>query len=441
MVKNLTVGSPVKQILFFTIPLFFGNLFQQSYNIADTIITGRTIGLDALAAVGSTASIHFLILGFINGFGLGAAVITSQRFGAGDLAGVKKSFTSTIIISIGLGITLTIMSVLCARPLLELLHTPQDIIDNAYSYIIVIFLGIPTAVFFNLFANVLRAVGDSRTPLIFLAIASILNIVLDLFFILVLKTGLWGVALVTVIAQFTAGFLCFLFIVKKMPILKISKSDWSIDSKEIIKHLKLALPVGFQMSIIAIGTITVSYSINQLGTTAVGAFTAASRIDLLAFMILYSFGGAMTTYCAQNYGAHKYDRIRKGIAYISIIACTYSIVIAFVFSLSGYYFPGLILGYESAETLSMARMYLVINSMPYFLLAMVFILRQSLLGMGDSTTPTIAGIMELVMRIFAAVVLGNLFGFRGICFANPLAWAGALIPIIIAFYLRLKKLP
>jgi len=440
MEKNLTVGNPVKLILSFAIPLYIGNLFQQSYNIADTFIVGRTIGIDALAAVGSTGSINFLILGFITGFGIGAAVITSQRFGAGDLEGVRKSFITTIIISIGLAVTLTIVSVLCVKPLLNFLQTPQEIIDNSYSYIVVIFYGIPTAMLFNLFANVMRAVGDSRTPLIFLSIACVLNIVLDLVFILVFKTGLWGVALATVIAQLVSGLLCIPVIVKKMPMLKITASDWNIDLKEIAKHLKIALPVGFQMSIIAIGSITVTYALNQLGTLAVAAYSAAIKIDVLAYLILYSFGGAMTTYSAQNYGAHKLHRIRKGVTHISIIACIYSVVVAVIFYFSGEFFPSLFLGWESAQTLSMARSYLVISTIFYPFLALLFIIRQSLLGIGDSITPTIAGVMELVMRIFAALVLGNAFGFRGICLANPLAWIGAVIPVIIVFNIRMRKL-
>jgi len=440
MVKNLTVGTPVVQILAFSIPLFIGNLFQQSYNIADTFIVGRLIGLSALAAVGATGSINFLIIGFINGFGLGAAVLTSQRFGAGDEEGVKKSFAATIIISIGLAIALTAISVLSARPLLEALRTPADIIDNAYIYIVTIYWGIPTAVLFNLFANVMRSVGDSRTPLYFLAVACVLNIILDLIFILILKTGLWAVALATVISQFTAGSLCLIFILKKMPLLKLSAAHWHFDHGEISKHLKLALPVGFQMSIIAIGSITVSYALNQLGTTAVGAFTAANRVDVIAFMLLMSFGGAMTTYCAQNYGAKKFDRIRLGIAHISIIAIAYCALIALIFYFSGYFFPSIFLGSESVETLKMSRIYLLINGFFYIFLAMLFIIRQSLLGMGDSVTPTIAGVMELVMRIFAAIILGQMFGFTGICFANPLAWFGAMIPLTIAFVIRMKKL-
>ena len=440
MVKNLTVGNPLKVILVFTIPLYFGNLFQQSYNIFDTYIVGQIIGLNALAAVGCTGSISFLILGFINGFGIGAAVITSQRFGAGDIAGVKKSFAATIIISIGLAFALTLISVLAARPLLEFLKTPLEIIDNAYIYIVTIFFGIPTAMLFNLFANILRAVGDSRTPLYFLGVACILNIMLDLFFILILNAGLRAVALATIISQLAAGLLCLIFIIKKMPVLHISSSEWRVELKEITSHLKIALPVGFQMSIIAIGSITVTYALNQLGTQAVTAFTGANRIDVIAFMLLMSFGGAMTTYTAQNYGARQIARIRKGIMQVSIIAIIYCITTAFVFVFSGYFFPEIFLGRDSIEVLSMARTYLVINTCFYILLAMLFIIRQSLLGLGDSVTPTIAGIMELVMRMFAAIFLGRAIGFTGICFANPLAWAGALIPLIIAFTIRMKKL-
>ena len=440
MEKNLTIGRPVVVILTFAIPLFLGNLLQQSYNILDTFIVGRTIGLNALAAVGSTGSLNFLILGFINGFGIGAAVITSQRFGSQDIEGVRKSFIATIFISIGLSIILTIISVLCAKPLLIFLQTPAEILDNAYIYIVIIFLGIPTAMLFNFFANVMRAVGDSRTPLYFLAIAFALKFVLNLFFIMVLNTGVGGVALSTVIAQLFSGLLCLLFILKKMPILRITLKDWKINPEEISKHLKIALPVGFQMSIIAIGSITVTYALNLLGTESIAAYSAAAKIDILAYMVLFSFGGAMTTYSAQNYGAHKIDRIKKGIFHISIIACIYSIVIALVFVFSGYFFPSLFLGWESPQTLAMARTYLIICSSSYIFLAMLFIIRQSLLGMGDSITPTIAGIMELVMRIFAAIILGNIFGFTGICFANPLAWVGAIIPLTIAFFIRMKKL-
>jgi len=440
MVKNLTVGEPLKIILFFAIPLFLGNLLQQSYNILDTLIVGRTVGRNALAAVGSTGSLSFLILGFMNGFGIGAAVITSQRFGSGDTDGVRKSFAATIIISIGLAVVLTLIAAFGAKPILLFLQTPAEIFDNAYLYISIIFLGIPAAMLFNLFSNVMRAVGDSRTPLIFLAIAFSLKLTINLLFIYVFNAGIGGVALSTIMAQLVSGLLCLLFIIKRMPVLRLTLNDWRINIDEIIKHIKIALPVGFQMSIIAIGTITVTYALNILGTEAVAAYSAAAKIDVLAYMFLFSIGGAMTTYSAQNFGAHRIDRIRKGVGQISIVACSYSILMVLIFILTGHFFPSIFLGRDSIETLSMSSNYLVICSSFYIFLSMLFIIRQSLLGMGDSITPTIAGIMELLMRIFAAIILGKNFGFIGICFANPLAWVGAIIPLVIAYIIRMKKL-
>jgi putative MATE family efflux protein len=440
MTKNLTVGNPALLILSFAVPLFIGNIFQQFYNMADTFIVGRTIGVNALAAVGSTGSLSFLILGFMMGFTSGAAILTSQRFGADDERGIRRSFAATIIISTGIAAALMAVSILTARPLLTLLRTPEEILDDAHKYITIIYWGIPAALLFNLLSNIMRAVGDSRTPLIFLVIACIINIILDLVFILVLHTGVEGAAYATVIAQLISGLLCIPVIAKKLPVLNISMSDLRVDMREIVAHIRLALPVGFQMSIIAIGTVAVSYALNKLGTVAVAAFTASVKIDQTATMVLNSFGAAMTTFSAQNYGARKIDRIRKGVVQCAFMSCAYSVVMGLVFFFFGRYFALLFLGRESETVLAMAHSYLVINGACYLLLSMLFIFRQTLQGLGDSLTPTIAGIMELFMRTFAAIVLGNIFGFNGICFASPLAWLGAMIPLTIAAVFTMKRL-
>jgi putative MATE family efflux protein len=408
--------------------------------MADTFIVGRTIGVGALAAVGSTGSLMFLILGFLMGFTQGASIITSQYFGAGDEEGIRRSFVATIILSLGIAILLMAVSLLTARPLLVLLRTPAEILDEACGYITIIYWGIPAALLFDLLSNVMRSVGDSHTPLIFLVIACLINIILDLVFILVFHTGVEGAAWATVIAQLLSGLLCIPAIMKKYPALKITRKDWRIDLKEIRKHLGMALPVGFQMSIIAIGTIAVSYALNRLGTTAVAAFTAASKIDQTATMMISSFGTAMTTYSAQNYGARKINRIRRGIVQCVFMASAYSIFMGLLFFFFGRAFSAIFLGPDSAEALSMAQAYLIINGSFYLLLSLLFIFRQSLQGLGDGITPTIAGIMELVMRTFAAVFLGEYFGFNGICFANPLAWAGALIPLGIVTVFTMKRL-
>jgi putative MATE family efflux protein len=440
MTKNLTVGNPALLILSFAVPLFIGNIFQQFYSMADAFIVGRTIGVNALAAVGCTGSISFLILGFMMGFTQGAAILTSQRFGADDEKGIRISFAVTIVLGIGISLILMVISVPTARSLLVLLQTPAEIIDEAYDYIIIIYWGIPASLLFNLLSNTMRAVGDSRTPLIFLVIACIINIILDYVFILIFHAGVEGAAYATVISQLLSGLLCIPVIVKKIPVLRIQKEDWNFDIKEVMNHFKMALPVGFQMSIIAIGIVSVTFAINRLGTLAVAAFTAASKVEQTAGMILGSFGSAMTTYSAQNYGARKIDRIRKGLIQCSFMSCSYSVVIGAVFFFFGRSFVSLFLGNESAEALDMAHTYLIINGALYVILSLLFIFRQTLQGLGDSITPTMAGIMELVMRTFASIILGQYFGFVGVCWASPLAWVGAMIPLTTSTILTMKRL-
>ncbi|MDR1278672.1 MAG: MATE family efflux transporter, partial [Treponema sp.] len=440
MTKNLTVGNPALLILSFAVPLLIGNLFQQFYNMADAIIVGRTIGMNALAAVGCTGSINFLVLGFMMGFTQGAAIITSQRFGAGDERGIRVSFAVSILLGVLISVVLMAVSISTAKPLLRFLRTPAEILDAAYSYIIIIYWGIPAALLFNILANIMRSVGDSHTPLIFLVIACGINIVLDLVFILVFHAGVEGAAWATVIAQLVSGLLCIPVILKKLPILRIRREDWKFSAGEVWAHFKMALPVGFQMSIIALGIVAVSFALNKLGTTSVAAFTAAQKIDQLAGMPLGSFGLAMTTYSAQNYGARKIGRIRKGVFQCSLMSCSFSIFMGLVFLFFGRPLAAIFLGRESEEALSMAYSYLLINGSCYLPLSLLFIFRQTLQGLGDSLTPTAAGIMELMMRTFAAIILGEYFGFTGICFSSPLAWLGAMIPLTTAIILTMKKL-
>jgi putative MATE family efflux protein len=439
MTKNLTVGNPGLLIVSFTLPLLVGNLFQQFYNMADTFIVGRTIGVSALAAVGCTGSINFLILGFVLGFTSGTSIITAQRFGAGDVRGIHRSFAASVWLGIGMTLILTAGSVLLTRPLLLLLRTPAEIFDDAYAYIIVIFWGTAAAVLFNMLSNIMRAVGDSRSPLIFLVIACIINIILDYVFILVFHTGVEGAAYATVIAQLVSGLLCIYFIRKKFPLLRINREDWRIHPGEIREHLRVALPMGFQMSIIAIGVVVIQFALNRLGTTAVAAFTAAQKIDTVATFPLSSFGVAMATYTAQNYGARKIDRIRKGVIQCAVISGSFSILMGILFFFTGGRLASVFIGADPGAV-SLAHIYLRINGSCYFILALLFIFRHTLQGLGDSLVPTVAGIMELVMRIFAAVILPGFLGFTGICIASPLAWLGACVPLAIALAFTTKRL-
>jgi putative MATE family efflux protein len=440
MTKNLTVGAPALLIVSFAVPLFIGNLFQQFYSMADALIVGRTIGINALAAVGCTGSINFLVLGFIIGFTQGASIIASHCFGAGDEQGLRRSFAVSIVLALGMTVIFTVISAVSARPLLQLLRTPPEILDEAYSYISIIYYGLGSMMLFNLCSNMMRAVGDSRSPLYFLIVACIINVILDFVFILGFHAGVGGAAFATVISQLFSGTLCLRFM-RKLPMLRIGLNDFrQITKNDIATHLKMALPMGFQMSIIAIGTVTVQFALNGLGTIAVAAFTAGQRIDQFATMPLASFGATMVTYSAQNYGAQKIDRIRKGVVQCCLMSCSFALLMGVLYFIAGNFFSAFFIGNDNPQAVALSHTYLRINGSFYTALACLFIFRQTLQGLGNSIIPTLAGIAELVMRTFAALILARYFGFNGICFAGPLAYLGALFPLTVAIVLAMKNL-
>jgi Na+-driven multidrug efflux pump len=285
----------------------------------------------------------------------------------------------------------------------------------------------------------MRAVGDSRTPLIFLVIACVINIILDYVFILVFHTGVEGAAYATVIAQMLSGLMCIGVIYKKFPELKITRADWKISRADLLGHIKVAMPMGFQMSIIAIGVVFVQFALNRLGTVAVAAFTAAQKIDQVATLPMSSFGVTMATFTAQNFGAKKYERIRKGVIQCVVISGIFSILIGVLFVFTGHNLAAVFIGADPAAV-GLAHAYLQISGSCYIIIALLFIFRQTLQGLGNSFIPTVAGIVELVMRTFAAIILSEFFGFVGICIAGPLAWLGACVPLGIALTITLKRL-
>ena len=441
MTKTLTQGNPAKLIFFFAMPLIIGNIFQQFYSMADTLIVGRTIGVNALAAVGCTGSITFFILGFVNGLTSGLSIITAQKFGSGNEHAVRKSFAAGILISVAAAIIFTILAVFLARPLLELLQTPDEIIEDAYSYLVIIFMGIPATILFNLLSNIVRALGDSKTPLYFLIFACLVNIVLDFVFILNFHMGVAGAGVATILAQLLSGILCILFIVKKVPLLWVKKEDFRIHPEIILSHLGVALPMAFQMSIIAIGSLMLQFALNGLGSVSVAAYTASQKIDSIATFPMNSFGTAMATYAAQNYGAGKFNRIRKGVFQCILISGSFSILMGFVNIFAGSQLTSLFVGAGETEVLALSQTYLTINGCMYPVLALLFIYRFTLQGIGKSLFPTVAGVMELIMRAIGALILTGLFGFAGACASNPLAWIGACIPLAAAYYASMRKLP
>lgn len=440
MTKNMTEGKPAKLILMFALPLIIGNIFQQFYSLVDTLIVGRTIGVNALAALGCTGSLNFFVLGFIMGFANGLAILTAQRFGAENTEGVKRSFAASILLSIGMSVIITILALLLVRPAMELLQTPEEIMEDAVAYIQIIFAGLAASVFFNLTSNMIRALGDSRTPLVFLILACCVNIVLDLVFITVFHMGVEGAAYATIISQVLSGIWCFRYIRKKMPDLWVEKRHFMAFAKEAKEHIVLGLPMGFQMSIIAIGSLTLQFALNSLGATSVAAVTAAQKIDSIATMPLNSLGAAMATYSAQNYGAQRLDRIRTGVFQCALISVGISILMGAVNFFAGDELTAIFVGKGETEVLSLAKIYLCINGTLYWVLALLFVYRFTLQGLGDSVTPTIAGVMELLMRAGAALFLVGPFGFTGAVAANPLAWIGACIPLGFAYYRLMNRL-
>lgn len=440
MTKSMTTGSPAKLILLFSLPLILGNIFQQFYSMADTIIVGRTIGVNALAAVGCTGSISFFILGFVMGFTSGLSIITAQRFGAQDEEGIKRSFASSILLSIIITVVMTVLSLILVRPIMTLLQTPTEIIEDAISYIRIIFLGIGASVLFNLASNTMRALGDSKTPLFFLIFACCINIVLDLVFILIFDMGVAGAGVATILSQLLSGICCFIFIKKKMPLLWIEKRHFYAGWAEIKRHLFTALPMAFQMSIIAIGSLILQFALNSLGATSVAAYTASQKIDSIATMPLNSFGAAMATYAAQNHGAGKPERIRKGVFQCILISVSFSVLMSLMNIFAGSNLTAIFVGKGETQVLALSETYLQINGAFYSVLALLFIYRFTLQGLGNGIIPTVAGIMELIMRAFGALILADSFGFAGACCANPLAWIGACIPLAIAYYVTIRKL-
>ena len=441
MAKDMTSGKPIKLIWNFTIPLLIGNLFQQLYNMADTFIVGRTIGVHALASVGSTGSIIFLILGFANGLTAGLAIPLAQRYGAKNYSGVKRSFYVSILISAVVAILLTILSMLFCRQILEIMQTPVEIIDGAYDYLMVIFAGIFSSMAFNLLSNIFRSIGDAKTPLYFLVIACIMNIILDVVFIAGFGMGVEGAGYATVLSQIFSALACIIYIWKKIPILRLNSKDFVAESSDVREHVRISFPMAFQSSIIAIGAIIIQITLNQLGATAVAAYTAAQKIDQVAILPMMSFGVTMATFVAQNYGAKKYDRIWRGVRDCIKLSLTFAISVGIILNVFSPIFIRAFVGVGHEEVVELGAIYFITNGTMYSLLSLLFIYRYTLQGVGKTFTPTVAGIMELCMRAFAAVVLSNLYGYTGATMANPLAWLGSLIPLMIAYYLFKNKFP
>ena len=440
MTKDMTKGSPVKHILLFSIPLLIGNVFQQFYSMVDTIIVGRFVGVDALAAVGSTGSLVFLINGFALGLTSGFSVMVSQRFGANDEKGLRKAVSSSVVLCAALVVILTTTSLIAAKPLLHLMNTPDNIFNDAYIYVAIIFAGIVTTVAYNMMASILRALGDSKSPLYFLIISSILNIVLDLVFIINFKMGVAGAAYATIISQGVSAILCFIYILKKYAILKLSRKDYNVKKSMYIKHLKIGIPMALQFSITALGLITVQGALNVLGSTVIAAYTASSKALQLVMQPAVTYGVTMATYCGQNLGAKRYDRIKDGVNKAIKISIITSIIAGFVLIAFGTQFVKLFIENPDAQIIAYSKQVLTISGIFFIPLGLIFIFRNALQGIGESFVPMMAGVAELGARALVAFTLPAFWGFFGICLADPIAWIAASIPLTLYYHRTIKKL-
>lgn len=434
---DLTTGSPWKSILLFCIPILISNVFQQLYSMVDTIIVGKTISLSALAAVGCTGSISFLVIGFISGITSGFGVLLAQLFGAKDEENYKYALGTCCILSIIIAVVVTAIAVPTAKPLLRLMRTGDDILADAHSYIVTIYWGIAATIIYNMSAAMLRSIGDSRSPLIFLILASVLNIGFDFLCILVFKMGVMGAGVATVASQFLAGAACLAYGLKRYPMLRIGKEHFRWKGNLAAKLMKVGLPMALQFSITAIGIMVVQSVLNSMGTLTVAAYTAASKIDNFAQQPFIALGAAIATYCAQNYGAHKFERIRKGmnvglICVFIVSAVGFLLVFALKIPLLKLFSDD----YRSIEDL--AVLYLYINSGCYLFLGLIHLYRNGIQGMGFSAVTMLSGVTELVMRVIAALVFARFFGYVGVSVASPTAWLGADI-ILIAIYVRLYR--
>ncbi len=439
-VRDMTSGSPVKLILGFFVPMVFGLLFQQLYNMVDTIIVGKYLGVGALASVGSTASVNFMIIGFCIGVCNGFAIPVAQKFGEKDFEGLRRFAANGAWLAAGFAVLVTVTVCMLCRMILLWMNTPQDIIDGAYSYIFVIFMGIPATFLYNMVSGIIRSLGDSRTPLYFLVMSSVLNVFLDWFTIVVLKMGVAGAAWATVISQAVSGASCFAFMVKRFEILHMTRKEAMPDVNKMKTLCGIGIPMGLQYSITAIGSMVLQVAVNGLGSMAVAAMTAASKIGMFFCCPFDALGSTMATYGGQNMGARKLDRIGEGLAAAVFMGSAYAIMAFAVLVCFGDRIALLFLDSDQVEILGKVRQYLLTGAMFYIPLVLVNVVRFLIQGMGYSRRAVVAGVCEMAARAGVGFLLVPYFGYQAVCFASPCAWIAADLFLVSSYLMIMKRL-
>lgn len=440
MTKNLTEGNPLKLILLFSLPLLAGNLFQQAYNLVDAAIVGRYLGTMALAGVGASGSVNFLVLGFCMGICAGFTIPVAQKFGAGDYSAMRSYiFIGAVSLALFSVVVTVVCSLLC-RWVLGFMSTPADIFDNAYIYLLIIFLGSPFTLMYNFLSGILRAIGNSKTPFIFLVVATIVNIVLDLTFIIVFNMGVAGAALATVAAQAVSGILCLVHIMRRYEILRFRKEDLVWNWKKLSVLFGMGIPMGLQFSITAIGSMALQAANNSLGSVCVSGFTAGSKLKILFISPYDAIGTAVSTYAGQNLGAQKFDRIKQGILLGTAISVLYGIAASI--SLIAFGRPLSLMFIDSSETevLNASVQYAAIIGIFYWVLGILNVVRPSLQGLGFTSRAIFSGVIEMFARCTVSFGLVPVIGYKAVCFADPCAWVSAVIYVSITMVWCLSKI-
>lgn len=433
--KDLTKGKPSVLILTFALPIFLANLLQLTYSIVDTRIVGTFLGENMLAAVGATTTLSNLIIGFLLGLSNGFAIVTAQKFGAKDIRAVKKSFATAIILGVSTALVLTVAGLVFLHPILKFLNIPDELFKESASYISVIIAGLLATFLYDICAAVLRAIGDTITPLIILAISVALNVAGDIFFVVIVKAGVRGAAVATVLAQLIAFIVCAFYMVKKYDILRLSRTDFKGMESAMVKNmLGGGLSMGFMSSLVNIGSLTLQTAINKLGQDIIVAHTAARKISEI-FMVMFTvFGQTMATYCGQNIGAGKVDSVKKGIRLSILYTCIWCTLVIIASYTIGGWLVYLVTGSSNDAVIVNATNYLKFDTIFYYVTAVICIVRNAMQGLGEHITPLISSSLEMIGKIIIAATLVPVMGYTGVIIAEPLVWFIMVIPLIVKIY-------
>lgn len=438
-IRNMTEGSPLRLLVSFALPLMAGNMFQQLYTVVDTAVVGQVVGVKALAALGAADWINWMVLGIVQGLTQGFSILMAQHFGAGDHRELSRSVGASLTLCAISSVLILAVSQLFARPVLAVLNTPEDILGGSLLYLRIVFGGIPVIAAYNLLAAILRALGDSKTPLYAMVMASLINVGLDLLFVMVFHWGIAGAASATVIAQVFSGVYCYLN-VRKVSVIRLEKGDLRLTKPMALALLRLGTPTATQNGIISVGGMVVQSVVNRYGMLFIAGFTATNKLYGILEVAAVSYGYAVTSYIGQNLGAKLLKRIKQGLRSAVVVALITSVVIAAAMLVFGKLFLGLFISgspREVEQSMQIAYRYLAIMSLCLPVLYLLHIYRSALMGLGDTVMPMLSGFVEMAMRLSAALLLPLAMGQDGIFYAEVAAWGGAAVLLMIAYYWRM----